>query len=354
MLHTFSTPRLRSIHFGQRCLVEAIASLAGPAGWKRVLVVTSPSLLKTRAFSDLERSLAGFERQIFSMVRQHTPLQCVEELERAVAAFSPNVAISFGGGSAGDATRAALLAAGSTIERMAVPTTLSGAEFSPYFAQTDEKGEKHVRLDPNASAARVIVDPCLVLETPSRLWFSTGMKSYADCIEAFLSPGASSLTDRLALDALADLDAGLQATCNDPDDLEVRLKCQLAPFFSIAALINAGSGLIAALRHQLGARYGIPHGLASIGVMLSVLELLSSSAPERVKILEAHLGVTRLGLQQHCAALLERFGLSHDLREYLHGESLLPMTDQLMRDPFIGQQDRDTVRSVLERIMAPS
>ncbi len=344
----FDLTQLRSLHFGAGSLQDAVAALGREGEWRRALVVTTPSLLETQGYASLLSSLEGLERQTFSAVRTHTPAGCVQALRELVAAHRPDVAFSLGGGSAIDATKAAVL--GTESEHLAIPTTLSGAEFTAYFAETDEAGEKHVRHAPDASPSHIVLDPRLALETPARLWFSTGMKSFADCIEAFCSPRGNALTERLALAGLAEMSAGLHATAADPGELDARLRCQLAPFFALPALVNAGGGLIAALRQQLGARFGIPHGVASAGVMLPVLELLETQAPGRVRALEAQLGLTDLTLREHCAALLAELGLSPNLRDALRGERLEPVLDQLMRDPFIGAQKRETVRSLLERI----
>ena len=60
---------------------------------------------------------------------------------------------------------------------VALPTTLSGAEFSPYAGITDEtKREKNVYLDRGVTPSWVFLDAELTSHTPSPLWAGTGMK----------------------------------------------------------------------------------------------------------------------------------------------------------------------------------
>ncbi|HUZ11645.1 MAG TPA: iron-containing alcohol dehydrogenase, partial [Caulobacteraceae bacterium] len=159
------------------------------------------------------------------------------------------------------------------LRAIAVPTTLSAAEFTPFAGVTDtvrhaKEGYGHPLFVPRA----VILDPAMTLETPARLWFSTGIKAVDHCVEQLCSLERAPWADALAADGLARLAAALRATHAEPGDLDARLDCQIGMWLAISGA-SAGRGLGAshAIGHTLGGRLGVPHGLTSCVALPAVL-----------------------------------------------------------------------------------
>jgi maleylacetate reductase len=72
---------------------------------------------------------------------------------------------------------------------VAIPTTLSAAEFTAFAGVTDvsrraKEGYGHPLLAPRA----VVLDPAMTLSTPPQLWFSTGMKAVDHAVEQLCNP----------------------------------------------------------------------------------------------------------------------------------------------------------------------
>ena len=106
---------------------------------------------------------------------------------------------------------------------IAIPTTLSAAEFTPTAGVTD--GEKHVKeayTHPDMAPRAVVLDPALTLATPPRLWFSTGMKAVDHAVEQLCNPERAPMGDAVAAEGLRLLSKGLAACHDDPADLEAR------------------------------------------------------------------------------------------------------------------------------------
>ena len=85
-------------------------------------------------------------------------------------------------GSLGDAERP-------LIPQIAIPTTLSAAEYNGAFAMSSDgvkDGYTDIRLTPRV----VVLDPRAALETPDRLWGATGKRSNA-AAELLRSQGIS-------------------------------------------------------------------------------------------------------------------------------------------------------------------
>jgi len=156
---------------------------------------------------------------------------------------------------------------------IALPTTLSAAEFTPFAGVTDtarrsKEGYGHPRLAPRA----VVLDPRLTLETPAQLWFSTGLKAVDHAVEQLCNPERAPYADALAEAGLKHLTASLAATQADAGDLDARLECQFGMWLAISGA-SAGRGLGAshAIGHTLGGGFGVPHGITSCVVLPAVL-----------------------------------------------------------------------------------
>ena len=176
---------------------------------------------------------------------------------------------------------------------IAVPTTLSGAEFTAVAGITDpDAGEKQMYLDPQLLPRWVVFDSVLAGTCPARLWAGTGMKVVADTIEVLCARRANPQTDALALGALRLLVDHLGPATADPDDHDARGRCQFAVAMVFPQLAAVGVGLVAALRHQLGGGLGVPHGEASTIVLPHVMRYNLPAAAEQYGRAAAALGLS--------------------------------------------------------------
>jgi alcohol dehydrogenase class IV len=212
------------------------------------------------------------------------------------------------------------------VPHVAVPTTLSGAEFTAVAGITDpEAGEKQMYLDRQLLPRWVVFDSELAASCPPRLWAGTGMKVVADTIEVLCARRANPQTDALALGALRLLVEQLGPATADPEDRDARGQCQFAVAMVFPQLAAVGVGLVAALRHQLGGGLGIPHGEASTIVLPHVMRYNLAVASEQYGRAAATLGLASP------EALIERL-------EALTAELALPGR---LRDTGIAEGDLD-------------
>ncbi len=111
--------------------------------------------------------------------------------------------------------------------QIAVPTTLSGAEFSDLGGCTDTRnGTKQGYTGSHIGAAAVILDPRITVHTPERLWLSTGVRALDHAVESLCSINAQPLIDATSVRALALLGRALTRYATDPQDLDARLDAQ--------------------------------------------------------------------------------------------------------------------------------
>jgi len=197
--------------------------------------------------------------------------------------------IGLGGGSAIDAAKAAagLLANGgmasdymevvgkgqkitqAAVPWIAIPTTAgTGAEVTrnAVIGWPEKKFKASIRSE-LLTAKAALIDPQLAVDVPHDVTARSGMDALCQCIEAYVSNGASAFTDAIAIKGIELAARYLARACDDGHDLEAREGMATAALLSGIALTNAGLGAVHGFAAPLGANFPIPHGVAC-GVLL--------------------------------------------------------------------------------------
>jgi maleylacetate reductase len=251
---------------GPACSRElGVAVMRADAG--RAVVITGPTIAQNTALLwYIEQVLGPLHAASYTGVQAHSPADTVAEAAELVQAAAGDCIVSLGGGSAIDtakAVAAALAGDGEPPPHIALPTTLSAAEFTFYAGVTNpETRVKEVVRDPRLAPREVFLDPTLTLATPPRLWLSSGIKALDHALESMLNPRHHPVTDALALEAARTLVRVLPACAADAGDLTARGDAQVAAWQSLFSPGTSRGGLSHALGHQLGA-HGVPHGITS-------------------------------------------------------------------------------------------
>ncbi|MFI4975022.1 MAG: iron-containing alcohol dehydrogenase [Caulobacterales bacterium] len=326
-----------------RPALEALGELARTFGAQRLMITSTASLSRPDGLAHrLARDLGPLCVGVFSDISAHSPREGVIGGAAQARRLGADLLAAVGGGSVIDATKVMQLALWAGVERaedlgpyragggpdrvdvtrltpgarmVAVPTTLSAAEFTAFAGVTDvsrhaKEGYAHPLLAPRA----VVLDPATTLPTPPRLWFSTGMKAVDHAVEQLCNPVRSPYADALAEAGLKDLAQGLAATQQSPADLDARLQCQIGMWLAMAgASSGRGLGASHAIGHTLGGSYGVPHGLTSCVALPAVLRWNEGVAPERQRLVAALLGRPDLSASEAVKGLAGRLGLPTDL-----------------------------------------
>ena len=168
--------------------------------------------------------------------------------------------LAVGGGSAIDLAKA--VSAATDLPLVSVPTTYSGAEWTPFFGIRDP--HKHmVGGGGGAHLAGIVYDPNLTLELPPAESGGTAMNALAHCAEALYVTGRNPTGDEQALEGARLIAAALPAVLADGHDLGARTTLLQGAMHAGMALGAAGLGLGHAMAQAVGGRYGIPHGAAN-------------------------------------------------------------------------------------------
>jgi maleylacetate reductase len=162
-----------------------------------------------------------------------------------------------GGGSAIDLAKA--ISAESGLPLVSVPTTYSGAEWTPSFGIRDPDR----RMRGGGSGARlagIVYEPELTLGLPRAETVGTAMNALDHAAEALYVEGRNEVGDREALAGAGLIGEWLPRVVETPDDLEPRRALLEGAGHAGAALASAGLGLAHAMAQALGGRFGLPHG----------------------------------------------------------------------------------------------
>lgn len=297
---------------------EVVRELAKAWGANRILLTTTRSLKDTLA-ADMAAALGDLCVGQFSDIGAHSPREGVIGGAAEARRTGADLIVAVGGGSVIDATKVMQLCLWAGLERpdqldpyragrgpdrvdaakvpagvrfIAVPTTLSAAEFTPFAGISDaarrvKEGYVHPWFAPRA----VVLDPAMTLATPPQLWGSTGMKAVDHAVEQLCHPVRAPYADALAADGLKRLARGLRASQADPTDLDARLECQFGMWLAMSGIGSGrGMGPSHAIGHTLGGSYGVPHGITSCVILPAVLAWTHDATLARQALISELLG----------------------------------------------------------------
>ncbi|QDW40616.1 iron-containing alcohol dehydrogenase [Bradyrhizobium sp. KBS0727] len=377
---SYSYPRTDIVHYGLPWAAKLNAEV-DRLGARRVFVVASSTLLRSTSLNaDLSRTLGAKLVGLEHGIRAHTPLNDVFVLLQAVKLRDADILVAIGGGSVIDGVKimqlaAALNASGPNdlarfkrkraepteavplrLRMIAIPTTLSGAEFTAYAGGSDlDQGIKEGYGHPEMIPLSVILDPAITTHTPEQLWLSTGIRAVDHAVEDICSVSGQPLSDAASIHALKLLSESLRQTMRDPLDLDARLQSMVGVWLSlIGSQGGVNKGASHAIGHILGGSAGVAHGLTSCVMLPHVLRWNAAVNPDRQKHVSTALGDTTRPAAELVAELIHELGLPNTLKDVgVHRDQFDRLARLTMDDPWARTNPRlisgpEDVRALLE------
>jgi maleylacetate reductase len=252
--------------------LDALGALLGELGSDRPLLVTSAR------FAAMDMPVA--ER--FSGVRRHAPVDSVTAATNAAANADGLVAV--GGGSAIDSAKAVSAATG--LPLVAIPTTYSGSEWTPYFGVRDE-ARRAKSGGSGANTVAIVYEPALTLDLPRDESVGTAMNALAHCAEALYAGPCEDASAGAAL-----IGRWLPLVAQNRCDLEGRTRLLEGAMHGGMALAERGLFLAHAMAQALGGEYGVSHGAMNALCLAPALRFNEAVVPDALEALATALGVT--------------------------------------------------------------
>ncbi|MFA5395791.1 MAG: iron-containing alcohol dehydrogenase [Methanomicrobiales archaeon] len=277
-----------------------------------VLIATDDNIFCQKWIRDILQSLddAGTEYVVFSDIEENPRNYNVMAGADVYLSEECTGILAIGGGSVLDCAKGIGIIAtnGGTImdyigvdkvqnptpPLICVPTTAgSGADVSQYAVICDTVHKtKNLIISKSLVPDVSLLDTIPLLTQPDSVTIYSGIDSFTHAMEAYVSNGASHLSDMLALESMT-ISAGLFPFSGDKtDDYDFRFQSLMASMYSGIAFSNAGVGLIHAMSHAIGAVFDLPHGLASCIAMQSVIPYNYSSSKRKYRKIAGIMGVS--------------------------------------------------------------
>jgi len=284
-------------------------------GIHKLLIVTDKPL---RELGVLQSTLAALEAsnvstQVYDGVLPDPTTAVVNDGIAMLKEHQCTGVLAFGGGSSIDCAKVIALAGANhcaaqdcvgankctvpALPFFAIPTTAgTGSEGTCIAVISDNTThEKNGVIDTSMIPRAAALDPLLMQGLPAAITAATGMDALTHAIESYIGTFGNEETDLYGLAATKLVFQYLPTACADGQNLEAREAMSLASYYGGLAITQALVGYVHAISHNLGARYGVPHGLGNAMVLPHVLELLKVDAAPRMARLAAHAGLGSSG-----------------------------------------------------------
>jgi alcohol dehydrogenase len=279
-------------------------------GAKKVLVVTDKPL---RDLGVVERATAGLltagvDVAYYDGVLPDPTFDQVAAGAAIAKSQGSEVVLAIGGGSSMDAAKIIAAAATSNespagwvgmgkvkhalLKLYAIPTTSgTGSEATMGAVISDAAThEKHIIMGDSLLPIAVALDADLILDLPPHITAATGMDALTHGIEAYIGvwERGTRLEDaRVAIKLIFDY---LPTAYRDGRNLAARNAMSMGAYYAGLAINQVNVGNVHAIAHQLGGKYGIPHGLANALVLPHILEFCRDEAQQRLAELAVLIG----------------------------------------------------------------
>jgi aldehyde dehydrogenase (NAD+) len=247
----------------------------------RALIVTDRDLVQTDLVKMVQRALGAKCAGIFSDVIPDTGLHIINAGAEYGRKLEANVLVSVGGGSVIDTAKgmAICLTKGGRLEdhagfnilngpitpHIVIPTTAgTGSEVTYAAVIKDHEQKRKLLFADNYLIPNVaILDPNMTIGLPKLMTAATGMDALSHCVEAIHSRQSEPIADALAFHGIRMIREYLPKAVENGGDIVARGQMLIAACIAGAAFSNAQVGMVHALAHSIGAKFGVPHGVAN-------------------------------------------------------------------------------------------
>ncbi|WP_447649203.1 iron-containing alcohol dehydrogenase [Pseudomonas abietaniphila] len=360
------------VFWGKDCLAGGVARF-GDFGIIRPITFTAEPLAILN--DSLLKPLLSDGVGCFTDLPAHVPDTAVEAGYAECIRLNAQSIVALGGGSVLDAAKAVsnihFKRTGKFLPIAALPTTLSGSEFSHYFGITETTGTTRFKRSYavlETTPRIVVIDPVLISGTPRALLLSSAVKGMDHAVEGMRKVDVDHPHAIMAASGLGRFFTVLEKW---PAEVETRfalesgmitlddlLQLQLAAwqcYFSPASVIY---GLSHRIGHILGGTYGLPHSATSCITLAPVIRACGEyyGAKLNAFVPRPNSPAAAESLAFRIERLVTHLGLPSRIGEFDLDKSQLPKIVELLMDHYpnevgdLGDDAANKLAVLLERL----
>jgi len=305
LLSSFNFSHWPEIHYGADVVQNIASSL--PQNSRQILWVTGGRSGIFSSYFETFLRISGIDLaddQIVQIGGEPT-VQMIDDLCSKYRSRGIKKIVAIGGGSVVDAAKAisamlpvetslfdhlegvgkGLALTGSKIPFIAIPTTSgTGSEMTAnaVLSEVGEHGYKKSIRHKSLIPDEIWIDPSLMTSCPPLLTACSGLDTFTQLLEAYLSTKSNVICDALAEKGLKLVIDNLEKAFDlGSQDTNVRGSMAIASLLSGTCLANAGLGIVHGLAGPLGGFYEIPHGVACAGLVAKANEVNHRALKQR-------------------------------------------------------------------------
>jgi alcohol dehydrogenase len=290
-------------------------------GGEKTLIVTDEGIVRAGLVDRIRESLGDLCVGVFSEIPQDSGVHVVNAAAKVARSLKVDSLVSLGGGSVIDTAKglAVLLKEGGNLEdyqgmqmldrpqtlHISIPTTAgTGSEVTfPAVVKDHDRNQKVLLFDYHLAPNVAILDPQMVAGLPPRITAFTGMDAFTHAVEAVHVLQRNPIADALALHAIRLITTYLHHSVQNGDDLLARGQMQIAATMAGMAFTNAMVGLVHAMAHSLGGRFGVPHGLANAILLPHVMHYNMEACAGQYALVAEAMGVGKPEMSEDKAGM---------------------------------------------------
>lgn len=344
--------------------VDEVKREAELLGCKKVMVVTDVGIKDSPMVKKVADALGNLCADVFGNVVGDSDVKIVEEGAAHAKKLGCDGVVSVGGGSSMDSAKimSIIITKGGNviqhaglpflkeklIPHIAIPTTAgTGSEVTRFAMIKDhEKGQKYAFADVKLIPDVALLDPHMTVGLPPKITAATGIDALTHAIEAMHSTQRQPISDGLSLEAIKLIFAHLPVCVTNGTDVYARANQLLASTMAALSFDNAMVGIVHALAHAVGGKFGVHHGTANAIFLPHGMRFNMQKASRRYALIGEALGLDEEGnmtAEQLAEAvvkaveeLIEKVGVPKKLSEVgVPRDKLEMLAAEAMVDPSI-------------------
>ncbi len=302
--------------------VNEVGQILASSKIKKVLIMTDTVLLGLGLLDSMLEGIKakGIEAVIFDGVKPDPTFAITEAALDLYRTNNCEAVIAFGGGSTLDSSKSVAAAAANdcsprdlvgllkvkkdAVPFIAIPTTAgTGSEVTLVAVISDDQTHtKTTTISPKLVPKVAILDAALTTGLPKHITSTTAIDALTHAIEAYTSTYADAETDAYALKAINLICNNVVEAYKNPNNLEAREALLVGSFYAGMAFTRTYVGYVHAFSHNIGGKFGVPHGLANAVILPHVMKTYKNVCQDRFAYLADFLELCDASLEADAKA----------------------------------------------------